>query len=102
MPYHGIHATDDTTPSDDELAALFALLDRIPRSALPDGADRDALARCIRLGDIDNLYTPFGAPDDWLIAWSTPSWVDPRQRLSEWLELRRAQASEAPSWELPQ
>ena len=81
---------DDTTPrvaSTSPEAELLAVLDTIPRAALPDGPARDLLVRYCRAGAVDNLYRPFGA-DYWLIAWATfPPERDPRQRLDDWLAL---------------
>ena len=96
MPYHGIPPTDDTTPtpsSGDQadqhtIDYLLAALDRIPRSELPDGLDRNALAMLIRAGFVDNLYQPFGC-DYHNIAWRRAPWVDPRERVSHWLAARR-------------
>lgn len=77
-------------PASWEIEQLLVALERIPRSELPDGPDRDALAQLIRLGEVDNLYSPLGA-DYHNIAWATDNLqADPRERVTAWLELRRS------------
>lgn len=75
-----------------DTADLLATLERIPRSELPDGNARRLLAIAIRAGEVDNLYKPMGC-DFYNIAWANrePS-VDPRQRVSRWVELLRGDA----------
>lgn len=68
-----------------DIAYLLAILARIPRRELPEGAARQVLAAAIRAGRVDNLYRPIGA-DDYNIAWrDRPAWADPRQRLSAYV-----------------
>jgi hypothetical protein len=79
-------------PSDaTDIAYLLAILARIPRREMPDGAARRALAEAIRAGRVDNLYRPACA-DYWNIAWrDRPAWVDPRQRLSAYVAEQSAE-----------
>lgn len=75
------------------VAELLQVLETVPRDELPDGPDRNALASAIRLGEVDNLYRPFGA-DYHNITWANAcAEEDPRQRISDWLEARRTYQS---------
>lgn len=77
---------DELRPDPTDVARLLTALEAIPRAELPDGKARDGLAYAIRKGHVDNLYQPLGA-DYWNISWDDlPSWMDPRQRVSEWVE----------------
>jgi hypothetical protein len=69
---------------------LLMALAEVPRDELPNGPDREALAQLIRMGFVDNLYTPIGHAYH-NIAWThRPAWMDPRERISEWVAARRA------------
>ena len=83
------------TPDVADVAELLATLARIPRSDLPNGPERDALAAAIRAGRVDNLYQPLGC-DHWNISWADrPAWVDPRQNIVSWiLDYRARQAAQ--------
>lgn len=74
-----------------EVRVVLAALDRVPRRELPDGPARAALVEAIRSGRIYHVYRPMAA-DYYVIAWNDrPAWVDPRQRLSDFLRETQAQ-----------
>ena len=76
---------EELRPDPAEVARLLAALAAIPRAELPDGKARDVLAYQIRLGHVDNLYTPLGC-DHHNISWGDmAAWMDPRQRVTDWV-----------------
>ena len=88
MPDYPMTTPEPSTPQSElspEITYLLTALDAVPRDELPDGDARAHLVECIREGLIDNVYRPMGA-DYHNIAWATRQpWVDPRQRISDFL-----------------
>jgi len=68
-----------------EIKAALRELNAVPRSELPDGPARDALAEAIRAGAVIDVYRP--ASRDWhvLELAHTHRGGDPRRTIVEWI-----------------
>lgn len=71
------------------VAALLDELQRVPAASLPGGC-RQALAEAIRTSEVDGLYRPIGS-DQYNVTFSAwPPALDPRMKLSAWVEAWQA------------
>lgn len=96
MPDYPTPPSDSSTFDDDsaaydveEIRETLHRLSAIPRSELPDGPDRDALARLIEMGFVEYIYRPHGARFHNIWWRRTIPGVPPRERVSDWLSARR-------------
>ena len=71
------------------VAALLDALQLVPDALLP-GDTRQALAEAIRTSEVDGLYRPIGS-DQYNVTFSAwRSGLDPRMKLSAWVEAWQA------------